>query len=701
VSAGALERVLGRLRLAEEVRLPGMLHAAVLRSPYPHAAISRIDTAGAEAVARVVLTGADAANGRYGPQLEDQWVLARERVRYVGEPVAAVAAETPEAARRARDLIEVEYEPLPAAFDPVAAAEPGAPLVHPDLGDSGGSLNFELRPQPGTNVCHRFRIRHGDAAAGFDEAEVVVEGTFHVPSAQHVAMEPHATVAEWQGDRLTLHTATQTPFDTRRIVAKLFRLEPEQVRVIVPAVGGGYGAKSFPKLEPIAALLARRAGQPVRLALAREEEFVTLNRHASTIYMRIGARRDGTLVAKEARIHWNTGAYADSGPGVAQKGGYHAVGPYRIPHVTVDSYCVYTHLPPNGAFRGYSATQPLWATEQLMDRLADALGVDALALRVKNALRDGETFVTGETMHDVHFAELLESAAAGVDWSAGRREELPDGRRRGRGVAVTLKGMQTPSHCTARVALGRDGRLRVYVGTVEMGQGSNTSLALLAADALDVPLEQVEVIQSDTARVPYDTRTTSSRSSYMMGNAVLAACAALRGKLPLAEGAEELSAEGEFRNAGGLDPDTGQGIGSSQWNQSAVAAQVVVDPETGKVEVERVHAAVYAGRVIDPVAARLQTEGNVIMGVGSALFEEILFEQGQVVNPNLSDYPIPSLTDAPGEIGVTLLERAGAQIHGLGETALPPTPAAIGNAIAAALGTTFDRLPLTPERILG
>jgi CO/xanthine dehydrogenase Mo-binding subunit len=701
VSAGALDRVLGRLRLAEEVRLPGMLHAAVLRSPYPHAGISRIDTGAAEGVAAVVLTGSDAANDRYGPQLEDQWVLARERVRYVGEPVAAVAAETPEAARRARDLIEVEYEPRPAAFDAVAAAQPGAPLVHPDLGDAGGSLNFELRPQPGTNVCHRFRIRHGDAARGFDAAEVVVEGTFHVPSAQHVAMEPHATVAEWQGDRLTLHTATQTPFDTRRIVAKLFRLEPEQVRVIVPAVGGGYGAKSFPKLEPIAALLARRAGRPVRLALAREEEFVTINRHASTIYMRIGARRDGTLVAKEARIHWNTGAYADSGPGVAQKGGYHAVGPYRIPHVAVDSYCVYTHLPPNGAFRGYSATQPLWATEQLMDRLADALGMDALALRVENALRDGEEFVTGETMHDVHFAELLETAAAGVDWSAGRREELPDGRRRGRGVAVTLKGMQTPSRCTARVALGRDGRLRVYAGTVEMGQGSNTSLALLAADALDVPLERVDVIQSDTASVPFDTRTTSSRSSYMMGNALLAACAALREKLPIPEGADELSAEGNFQNAGGLDPDTGQGIGSSQWNQSAVAAQVVVDPETGKVEVERVHAAVYAGRVIDPVAARLQTEGNVVMGVGSALFEEILFEEGQVVNPNLSDYPIPSLTDAPGEIGVTLIERAGAQIHGLGETALPPTPAAIGNAIAAALGTTFDRLPLTPERILG
>jgi CO/xanthine dehydrogenase Mo-binding subunit len=754
----ALDRVLGRIALAEEVRLPGMCHGALLRSPYPHALIRRVDAAAARALPGVlaVVAGVDLADDpsverRYGPQIEDQPILAIDRVRYVGEPVVALAAEDAATARRALDLIEVDYEPLPAVFDPVEAVRPEAPLVHPDLfgtgslldGAAGGSLNFELRPQPGTNVCHRFRVRCGDVSEGFARADVVVEDTFFVPSAQHVAMEPHAAVADWQDGRLTLHTGTQTPFDTRRILAKLFMLDPEQVRVIVPPLGGGYGAKSFPKLEPVAALLAGRAGRPVRVATSREEEFVTLNRHASVIHMRIGARRDGALVAKEATIHWNTGAYADSGPGVAQKGGYHAVGPYRIPHVAVDSYCVYTHLPPNGAFRGYSATQPLWATEQLMDRLARQLGVDALDLRRRNVLRDGDVFVTGETMHDVHFDELLQAAAEGVAWHSGRAEELLDGRRRGRGVAVTLKGMQTPSRCSARVAIGRDGAVRVYAGTVEMGQGSGTALARLAAEALAQPPERVQVIQADTARVPFDTRTTSSRSSYMMGNAVLAAAARLRDDLlvraaahltaspsslalvpgavvpslnpqpstlnpprgvPLAAlvppDAEELSAEGEFHNAGGLDPDTGQGIASSQWNQSAVAAQVVVDPETGKVEVEHVHAAVYAGRVINPAAARLQTEGNVVMGIGSALFEEVVFEDGQVVNANLSDYPVPSLADVPGRVSVTLLERPGAQVHGLGETALPPTPAAVGNAIAAALGIEPTRLPLTPERVL-
>jgi CO/xanthine dehydrogenase Mo-binding subunit len=702
----ARERVLARIRLVEEVRLVGMLHGAILRSPHPAARIRRIDASAAREVPGVVavLTGEDVLadptiGERYGPQIQDQPILALGRATYAGEPVAALAAEDEATARQAAALIEVEYEPLEAVFDAVAAAAPGAPLVQPDLElQPGGSLNFDVRPRPGTNVCHRFRLRHGRGADGFDEAEVVVEGTFEVPSAQHVAMEPHATVASWDGDRLTLHTGTQTPFDTRRIVAELFGLAPEQVRVIVPPLGGGYGSKSFPKLEPIAALLARSAGRPVRVALERAEEFVTLNRHASTVRMRIGARRDGALVAKEMIVYWNTGAYADSGPGVAQKGGYHGVGPYRIPHVAVDSLCVYTNLPPNGAFRGYSATQAVFPTEQLMDRLADRLGVDPLELRRKNVLRDGDVFCTGETVHDVHWDEMLVAAAEGVGWAEGRRERLPDGRWRGRGLGVTLKGMQTPSRCRARIEMGDDGAVTLYAGTVEMGQGSGTALARLAAEELGVPLERVRVVQADTGRVPFDTRTTSSRSSYMMGNAVRRAAAALRAQLA-AGGAR--AAESEFRNEGGLDPDTGHGVGSSQWNQSAVAAQVAVDAETGKVTVERVHAAVYAGRVIDPTSARLQTEGNVVMGIGTALFEEVVFAGGQVVNPNLSDYPVPSLADVPSEIGVTLLERPGAEVHGLGETALPPTPAAIGNAIAAAIGATFDRLPITPERIVG
>lgn len=739
------ERVTARLPLTEEMKLPGMHHGAILRSPYPHALVTRIDASAALELPGVVavvtrddILGNPAIDRHYGPQIEDTPIVATDRVHYIGEPVAAVAAVDEKTARRAISLVEVEYEPLDAVFDAVEATQPGAPLVQPELAAaSGPALNFDIRPVPGTNICHHFRIRHGDVADGFAQADLVVEDTFYVPSAQHVPMEPHVAVATWEQGCLTVYTGSQTPFDTRRSLAKLFHLTPEQVRVVVPSLGGGYGSKSFPRLEPIAALLAKKAQHPVRLALSREEEFVTLNRHASTITMRIGVRRDGTLVAKQIVIHWNTGAYADSGPGVAQKGGYHAVGPYRIPHVAVDSYCVYTNLPPNGAFRGYSATQPVWATERLMDLAADRLGLDPLEFRLRNMLRDGDTFVTGEVMYDVHFTELLQAAADGVDWSGGRYEQLPDGRVRAKGLGVTLKGMQTPSRCSARVGVGRDGIIRVYAGTVEMGQGSRTALAQLASEVLGQPHHQIDVVASDTAQVPFDTRTTSSRSSYMMGNAVRQAAMQLRSRilalaadrlgvsaedLILADGVVfvrdaserkvgvrelvelsgegELSAEGEFRNTGGLNPDTGQGIASSQWNQSAIAATVVVDPETGRVAVEQVHAAVYAGKVINPTTARLQTEGNVIFGIGSALFEEIVFSDGQVINPNLSDYLIPSLADIPPTVTLTLLERTGAEIHGLGETALPPTPAAIGNAVARAVGKHFTRLPITPERVL-
>ncbi len=740
----AWERVTARLPLTEDLRLPGMLHGAILRSPYPHARLRHIDPRPALAIPGVVavVTRDDILSDptlerTYGPQIADEPIVALERVRYVGDRVAAVAAEDEATARAAVQAILVEYEPLPAVFDAVAAARPEAPLVHPDLAAYPGvSLNFDLRPVPGTNICHHFRIRRGDLAAGLAAADLVLEETFFTPSAQHVTMEPHVTVAWWEGDRLVVYTASQTPFDVQRALARLFRLGLEQVRVVVHPLGGGYGAKTFPRLEPLAALLARKAGRPVRLALSREEEFVTLNRHPATITIRLGVRRDGTITAKQVLAYWNTGAYADSGPGVATKGGYHAVGPYRIPHVWVDSYCVYTHLPPNGAFRGYSATQAVWASERMMDLAAERLGLDPLEFRQRNLLRDGDAFATGEVVHDVHFADLLQAAAQAIDWPHDQRTVLPDGTIRAKGLAVTLKGMQTPSRCEARVGLTAEGRLRVYAGTVEMGQGSRTALARLAAAVLDQPLDQVEVVFPDTAVVPFDTRTTSSRSTYMLGTAVQRAATILRqrlldlaaelleadprdlvcrsgrifvagvperalrlGEVVARTGRFELTAQAAFANEGGLDPDTGQGVASSHWHQSAVGAVVRVDPETGRVEVEHVHAAVYAGRVVNPVLARLQTEGNVVFGLGTALFEEIVFGEGQVLNANLSDYLIPSFADIPPRVTVTLLERPGAEVHGLGETALPPTPAAIGNAVARALGVNLTRLPLTPERL--
>jgi CO/xanthine dehydrogenase Mo-binding subunit len=415
--------------------------------------------------------------------------------------------------------------------------------------------------------------------------------------------------------------------------------------------------------------------------LPRAEEWVTNNRHPSAIRVRLGALADGTFVAKEVDASIDTGAYADCGPGVAVKVGFSVVGPYRIPNVSVESRCVYTNLPPAGAYRGFGATQAVWASESLVDRLADRLGIDPLELRLRNLLRDGDTFCTGETVHDVHFADCLERAAGAIGWRDGRR---------GKGLCVLMKGMQTPSRASIGIEADGDGGYTLRCATTEVGQGARRALSLVAAELLGVPAGDVRFPDPDTDAVPYDTRTTSSRSTYMMSGALEAAVRELR------RGAT--SAVGEFRNAGGLEPDTGQGIASSHWHQGAAAAEVRVDEETGKVDVVRLHASVYAGRVVNPPGAELQNEGSMIMGLGSALLEAVSFADGQVVNANLSDYEVPSFADVP-ELSYELVEQAGAEVHGLGETAVPPVPAAIGNALGS-LGIHVDELPITAEAVL-
>ena len=677
-------RVTGPVRYAEDVDLPGQLHARIVRSPYPHARILGIDVS-ALPEGCVALVPDDVRElGSYGIQIRDETVLALDRALHAGDPVAAVAAESPRAAEAAAALVDVGYEDLPAVTDVLDAVREDAPLVHDEhVPSSSGAAYFGLRPQPGTNVCHLFRIRHGDVEGGFAESDVVVEETYRTAGAHHAHMEPHACVARWDADRLEVWTGTQTPFNLREELARVFGLAPERVRVVAPQMGGSFGAKTFLRTEAIAAALARKAGRPVKLVLPRSEEWLTLNRHPAVVTVRLGAAEDGRLIAAEFACYADTGAYADCGPGVAQKMGFAAPGPYRIPNVRVDAHCVYTNLPPNGAFRGYGQMQSTWARERALDLLADRLGVDPLELRLRNLLREGDVYCTGETMHDVHYAECLEEAAAAIGWHEDRR---------GKGLSVVLKGMQTPSRAAIAVDAETDGTFTLRCATTEMGQGAVRAISQLAAELLDVPVERIRFPSPDTDLVPYDTRTTSSRSTYMMSRALEAAVLDLR-----ESGGSR--GEGEVVDEGGLDPDTGQGIASSHWHQGAAAAEVRVDAETGKVEVVRLHAAIYAGRVVDRAAAELQNEGSMIMGLGSALFEEVVTADGALVNANLSDYPVPSFADLPAELTQELIECEGAEIHGLGETALPPVPAAIGNAVAS-LGIPVRDLPLTPERVL-
>jgi len=659
-----------------------MLHAAFVRSPHPHARVLAVDASGVPSDCVTLLPDDVRDLHLYGCQVRDEPVLAPV-ARHAGDIVAAVAAPTPAAAKAAARLIDVRYEELPAVFDPVEAVSPGAPRIHPGGAQSAGeSVSIGVRPLVGTNVCHRFRLVHGDLAAGFGEADVVVQQAFRTPSAAHAPMEPHAAVAEWEDGRLTIWTGTQTPFNLRADLAVAFGLEEQRVRIIAGPMGGSFGAKTFVRHEAPLAALSRKAGRPVKVVLDRTEEFVTLNRHPSVIRVRLGATRDGALVAKELDCWVDTGAYADCGPGVATKLGYAGIGPYRIPHVRVDALAIYTNLPPNGAYRGYGAMQSIWASERTMDVLAERLDMSALELRRKNVLRDGDVFPTGEVMHDVQFERCLQAAADAVEY-----ERDP----KGKGLCVLLKGMQTPSRAAISVERTGVGYV-IRSAACEMGQGTRRSLQLMGAHMLGCEPGQIEVPEPDTDTTPFDTRTTSSRTTHMMGRALEVAVDALR-----ESGGER--GYGEVHNEGGLDPDTGQGIASTHWHQGAAAAHVTVDEETGKLTVEHLHGVAYAGRVVNREGAELQNEGSLTMGLGTALFEAIEFADGQVTNANLSDYNLPAVGDLPKRFTHELIERDGAEVHGLGETVLPPVPAAIGNALFS-LGLELHQLPMSAERVL-
>ncbi len=757
----AWERVTGRIPYTIDVALPGMLHARLLRSTEAHARLVRVDVSRARGLPGVaaVLTGADLV-GRpdlfpyYGSIYRDQPILAIDKVRYAGEPIAAVAAVDLDTAQDAIDLIEVEYEPLPAVFDVEAALAAGSPILHAGPPRTGPTYaDIILNPGEGTNVCNRFKLRKGDVDRGLADADYVFEDVFTCPPAQAMPMETHCCVADVRSNEMTVWSATQTPFAIRASLGEVFPGLAGRIRVIVPTLGGGYGAKAYPKIEAVTALLSQAAKRPVRLHLTRAEEFVTVTKHGVRIRMITGLRSDGTIVARKSTCLFNTGAYADIGPRLIKNGGIGTGGPHSIPNVWVDSYAVYTNLPPAGAYRGYGINQAAWAYETQMDMIAERLGMDPLELRMRNLLVDGQTSMVGTPAHDLHFRELLSGVAGRIGWDATaepappsdasplkhpRPAALPTRKVRGKGLSVIIKGTITPSTSTAGARLDEDGTLHVLTSSVEMGQGVRTLLARIAGERLGLAPECIAVTTPDTDTTPYDQVTGSSRSSHMMGTAVERAVDAVRAQLlelaaakleispadlELADGhvrvkgsparaiafpellagarLGSLQGEGSYQTEGTLDPETGQGISSIHWHQAAGAAEVEVDLDTGRVELLRYEAAVYAGRAINPVQCELQAEGNVAFGVGQALLEEMVFDAGQLQNGSLADYMVAYAADMPAELGVTTLENlALGEIHGIGETGLPPVAPAIGNAIARATGVRILDLPITPEKIL-
>jgi CO/xanthine dehydrogenase Mo-binding subunit len=531
------------------------------------------------------------------------------------------------------------------------------------------------------------------------------------------------------------------PHAVRAQLAELFHLPLPSVRVIVPTLGGGYGGKGSLRLEPITCFLALKSGKPVKLALRRDEEFLTVTRHAATVRMKTGVSHDGELRARQISCLYNTGAYADVGPVVARNGGLAMAGPYRIPNVAIDSYAVWTNLVPAGAFRGFGVPQGTWAYESQMDMIADRLGIDPVELRRRNLLRAGDRFATGELLDDLHYERLLADVAARPrrrDAEPADARSEPATARRGRGIACVIKSTITPSTSTAAAKLNEDGSLNVLTSSVEMGQGAKTALAQIAADAADLPLELVSLSEPDTDTTPYDQQTSSSRTTYSMGQAVTRAVLAIKQEL-LALAADQLEVDQEdvvaragrvevrgaagqslsygdvVRRArrgnllgqgvsvteGGLDPVDGQGVGSVHWHQGAAACEVAVDCETGQITVLSCRAAVYAGRAVNPRLCELQTEGSALFGLGQALFEELVYEYGRLVNPNLADYMIPSFADTPATTEASILESPGCtELHGIGETTLPPIMPALANAVFDAVGVRITDLPITPEKVL-
>ena len=765
----AHERVTGRVPYTIDVRLPGMLEAAVRRSTVPHARLRSVDVSRARAVPGVaaVLTGADIASwpgvrSHFGPVFRDRPILAVDKVRYVGDPVVAVAAVDRDAALEALELVEIAYDELEPVLSLDQALAEDAPLIHEGPPVTGQTFaDVIVHAAGGSNICNAFRLRHGDVEAGLAASDHVFEDVFTSPPVQHVPLETHACVAQVAGSGINIWATTQIPFMLRSQLAEIFGLPASRVRVIVPTLGGGYGAKCYPCIEPIAVALSRTTGRPVRLHLSREEEFVTITKHGVRVRMITGLREDGTILARKTTAHFDTGAYADIGPRLIKNGGYGTAGPHNIPNVSVDSYAVYTNLPPAGAFRGYGISQAAWAYETQMDMIAARMGIDPLQLRLRNLLRNGQSFATGDVLDDAQFGDLLTRVAGRVGWSVGAGRSAAAGaataasgaagsvsptsaaaghgaKVRGKGLACIIKGTVAPSTSTATVKLNDDGSLHILTSSVEMGQGLQSALAIVASERLGVPVERIRVSMPDTDHTPYDQQTSSSRSSFSMGGAVTAACDVIDERLrEIASAALEIApqdlelvdgwvrakgspdrgmefgalvkrtrlgnllADGAFQTQGGLDPETGQGNASPHWHQAAGAAEVEVDLETGRVELLQYHAAVYAGRILNPVQCELQTEGNVAFGLGQALFESMVFDSGQLQNGNLGDYMIASGKDMPVELSVTVTEdRERNEIHGIGETSLPAVMPAIGNAIFNATGVRIVDLPITPEKIL-
>ena len=726
----------GMAEFTGDLEVPGMLHGSVLRSPYAHALIKTIDVSAAETMPGVVavLTRKDLSDidPYYGHAIQDRPIVALEKVRFIGEPVAAVAAETASQAEAAMLQIQVDYEELSVAASLEAALAVDAPILHGGELRPGAAHGLGDLPDRAGNVCYSYSINRGDVDLARESADIVIDREYTFPAIYQYSMETHSVIAQHDGEEIRLWASCQHPFLVRAEMAKLFDLPIERVRITVPFLGGGFGGKSYTKMEPLATALARKAERPVKIVNRVDESMVTTRRHNMNCRMRTMATSKGELLGREVELWLDTGAYADNGPRVTATAGDAAPGPYRWPSFKVNANCVYTNTGPSGSYRAFGATHLQWIGESQIDEVARAAGVDPLIMRDLNLLHPGEEVRAGGKPLDADLIGDVQKAAAAIGWG---RERIAN---RGMGVSVGLLAAGAHPVSMATVKMDATGGVSVLVGSTEMGQGVRTVMAQIAAEVLSVPFGSVFVDGADTRFTPYDRSTGASRSTTVAGLAVKraaeevldslleTACAIFdvtdRAELEIRDGsicygskfvtmAEIISTRfgfvgGELIGNGEVKPEGGSGSyeeGPVFWEVCVAAAEVEVDRATGVVRVLQTATVADVGTAINPRLVERQDEGATIQGIGNAMLEEMIYaDDGTLLNDTLLDYRIPNTLDLPDKMTCIIVENSDGPgpfgAKGCGEGALAAVPAAIVNALADA-GVPMNQLPLTPERV--
>lgn len=754
-------KVTGAAKYAADINMPRMLYCDVVRSPYPHAKILKIDTSAAEKLPGVknVITG-DYYAKRGGLYLADKNFLAHETAKYRGEAVVAVCAETPEIAHEACKLVKIDYEELPAVLSPMDAMKPDAPLVHPELETYRVAPIFH--PVPGTNISHKHFLKKGDTEAAFKKCDKIVEHEYYVPHVQHCPIETHtATVKFDQSGNLTVWASCQSPYAVRNALSDSFDIPLHKIQIISEFVGGGFGAKAGTTIEGIIIPLAQlNVGRPVKFTYTREEEFRDAYvRQGMLAKIKTGVDKTGKILAVENNFYWDGGAYNEYGVNIAKAAGFASAGPYNIDNITTNSYCLYTNHPVGGPYRGFGMCEIHFCIEQNLDVVANEIGISPIEIRRINGLRPGDKTGMGEVMKVSGYQPCLETVLDKLKYDPTPKK-VSDHKIRCMGVAAGWKSPSQPTDAGSAsiIRMNEDGTFYVHTSAEEIGQGSNTALTQIAAEVLNVNPSRITLKSGDTNMNPYEWQTVASRTTYCAGNAVKLAAEDLKKKIfdlaqmKLGYPARDMYLERDDEHdctwvvaskyhrdmrvdiktfALGMPLDDGSGIGGpaigvgtftlpnnmaynaadSQsekgvafWTIGCTGVEIEIDTQTGHVKVLQMISCFDPGKVINTELYAAQVEGAMIQSLGTALYEAMILKDGKLMNGSFLDYKIPTAYEMPDVLEsyvVEFPEETGPfGARGIGEPAMVPGAPAIANAIANALGVRFNQMPITPDMVL-